>query len=391
MKKSRLMRGLSLNILALGFTSMLTDVSSEMVFTLLPFFMVNVLGLEMALVGLIEGAAEATASLLKVFSGWFSDKINRRKPFAVLGYSLSAVVKPIFGLATLPFHILAIRIIDRVGKGIRTSPRDALIANSIQSGFRGKAFGLHRSMDTIGAVIGPLLAFILFPIIWYRGVFFASIIPGLLAVILLVFLVKEKKNPKITKRVSSITTEFKSLPKDFKIYIIIVGIFAMSNFSYAFFLLRAGELGISARFAPLLYLLFNLVYAIFAFPVGTLADRVGKKFVLMIGYVMFGVTCIGFAIAFSPIHAIILFVAYGMFFAIVDTLQRAIVPDIIKVEHRGTAFGALHMTIGITAFISSLLAGTLWQIYGAFVPFIFGAIISIASAILLSTYTLRKP
>jgi len=385
------MRGLSLNILALGFTSMLTDVSSEMVFTLLPFFMVNVLGLEMALVGLIEGAAEATASLLKVFSGWFSDKINRRKPFAVLGYSLSAVVKPIFGLATLPFHILAIRIIDRVGKGIRTSPRDALIANSIQSGFRGKAFGLHRSMDTIGAVIGPLLAFILFPIIWYRGVFFASIIPGLLAVILLVFLVKEKKNPKITKRVSSITTEFKSLPKDFKIYIIIVGIFAMSNFSYAFFLLRAGELGISARFAPLLYLLFNLVYAIFAFPVGTLADRVGKKFVLMIGYVMFGVTCIGFAIAFSPIHAIILFVAYGMFFAIVDTLQRAIVPDIIKVEHRGTAFGALHMTIGITAFISSLLAGTLWQIYGAFVPFIFGAIISIASAILLSTYTLRKP
>ena len=390
MKKSRLMRGLSLNILALGFTSMLTDVSSEMVFTLLPFFMVNVLGLEMALVGLIEGAAEATASLLKVFSGWFSDKINQRKPFAVLGYSLSAIVKPIFGLATLPFHILAIRIIDRVGKGIRTSPRDALIANSIQPGFRGKAFGLHRSMDTIGAVIGPLLAFLLFPIIWYRGVFFASIIPGLLAVILLVFLVKEKKNPKVVKKVSSITTEFKSLPKDFKIYIVIVGIFAMSNFSYAFFLLRAGELGISARFAPLLYLLFNLVYAIFAFPIGTLADKVGKRFVLMIGYVMFGVTCFGFAIAYSPLHAIILFIAYGMFFAIVDTLQRAIVPDIIKVEHRGTAFGALHMTIGITAFISSLLAGTLWQIYGAFVPFILGAIISITSAILLSTFTFRK-
>ncbi len=385
------MRGLSLNILALGFTSMLTDVSSEMVFTLLPFFMVNVLGLEMALVGLIEGAAEATASLLKVFSGWFSDKINRRKPFAVLGYSISAIVKPIFGLATLPFHILAIRIIDRVGKGIRTSPRDALIANSIQPGFRGKAFGLHRSMDTIGAVIGPLLAFLLFPIIWYRGVFFASIIPGLLAVILLTFLVKEKKNPKITKKVSSITTEFKSLPKDFKIYIIIVGIFTMSNFSYAFFLLRAGELGISDRFAPLLYLLFNLVYAIFAFPIGTLADKVGKKFVLMIGYGMFGVTCLGFAIAFSPIHAIILFIAYGMFFAIVDTLQRAIVPDIIKLKHRGTAFGALHMTIGMTAFIASLLAGTLWQIYGAFVPFIIGAIISIISAILLSTYTFRKP
>lgn len=385
------MRGLSLNILALGFTSMLTDVSSEMVFTLLPFFMVNVLGLEMALVGLIEGAAEGTASLLKVFSGWFSDKINRRKPFAVLGYSISAFIKPIFGLATLPFHILAVRIIDRVGKGIRTSPRDALIANSIQPGFRGKAFGLHRSMDTIGAVIGPLLAFLLFPIIWYRGVFFVSIIPGLLAVILLIFLVKERKNPKITKKVSSITTEFKSLPKDFKIYIIIVGIFALSNFSYAFFLLRAGEIGISARFAPLLYLLFNLAYAIFAFPIGTLADRVGKKFVLMFGYGMFGVTCLGFAIAFSPIHAIILFIAYGIFFAIVDTLQRAIVPDIIKVEHRGTAFGALHMTIGITAFISSLLAGTLWQIYGAFVPFILGAIISIISAILLSIYALRKP
>lgn len=382
MKNSRIMGGLTLNIIALGFTSMLTDVSSEMVFTLLPFFMVNVLGIEMALVGVIEGTAEATSSILKVFSGWFSDKFQRRKPFAIMGYSLSTFVKPLFALSSSASQIIAVRIFDRIGKGIRTSPRDALIADSIRPEFRGKAYGLHRSMDTVGAVLGPLMAFLLFPLIWYRGVFLVSIIPGLAAVILLVILVKEKSRKKITKKMPSLLAGFRSLPRDFKIYTFVVFVFTLSNFSYVFFLLRAGELGVPIRYAPLLYLLFNLVYALFAFPTGTLADRVGKKPVIMFGYGMFGITCLGFAFASSLIHAIILFAAYGIFFAFVDTLQRAIVPDLIEAEHRGTAFGVLHATTGIAAFISSSLAGLLWQIHGAYVPFILGATISIISTIL---------
>ena len=359
MKKSKLMSGLTLNVLVLGATSLLTDISSEMVFTLLPFFMVNVLSIEMAFVGLIEGAAEATSSLLKVFSGWFSDKTRKRKPLVVLGYSLSAFVKPLFALAASVSQVFMIRVLDRIGKGVRTSPRDALIADSIQPDVRGKAYGLHRSMDTIGAVLGPLLAFLLFPIIWYRGVFLVSIIPGLAAVVLLTLLMKEKKREGVVWKGSSFLSDFRSLPRDFKVYVAMVAIFTLGNFSYAFFLLRAGELGVPIMFVPLLYLLFNLVYAISALPIGTLADRIGKKPVILFGYAMFGVTCLGFAFAYSSFHAVILFVAYGVFFAVADTLQRAIVPDLVTAEFRGTAFGVLHTTIGVAAFPSSLIAGVL--------------------------------
>ncbi|MCW4043163.1 MAG: MFS transporter [Candidatus Bathyarchaeota archaeon] len=376
------MSGLTLNVLVLGATSLLTDISSEMVFTLLPFFMVNVLSIEMAFVGLIEGAAEATSSLLKVFSGWFSDKTRKRKPLVVLGYSLSAFVKPLFALAASVSQVFMIRVLDRIGKGVRTSPRDALIADSIQPDVRGKAYGLHRSMDTIGAVLGPLLAFLLFPIIWYRGVFLVSIIPGLAAVVLLTLLMKEKKREGVVWKGSSFLSDFRSLPRDFKVYVAMVAIFTLGNFSYAFFLLRAGELGVPIMFVPLLYLLFNLVYAISALPIGTLADRIGKKPVILFGYAMFGVTCLGFAFAYSSFHAVILFVAYGVFFAIADTLQRAIVPDLVTAELRGTAFGVLHTTIGVAAFPSSLIAGVLWQIYGATIPFMLAAAVSIASTVL---------
>ena len=382
MRNSRVASGLTLNIIALGVTSLLTDISSEMVFTLLPFFMVNVLGVGMAFVGLIEGAAEATSSLLKAFSGWFSDRAGRRKLYAVLGYSLSTSVKPLFAFAASASHILTLRVLDRVGKGVRTSPRDALIADSIRSSVRGKAYGLHRSLDTVGAVFGPLLAFLLFPIISYRGVFLSSIIPGLAAVILLIFLVKEERGTAADKESSSFLAGFRSLSRSFKVYVLVVALFTLSNFSYAFFLLRASELGISASFAPLLYLLFNLVYAVFAFPAGTLADKVGKKPMISFGYGMFGVTCLGFAFASSPLHAVILFMSYGVFLAIADTVQRAIVPDLISANLRGTAFGVLHGAVGLVALPSSFLAGTLWQIYGSAASFLVGAAVSIVASIL---------
>lgn len=382
-------KGLTLNVLALGFTSLLTDVSSEMIFALLPFFMVNILRIEMAFVGFIEGAAEAVSSLLKVYSGWLSDKMRRRKPFAVLGYSISTISKPFFALASSAFHVLAVRILDRIGKGVRTSPRDALIADSISEEVRGKAYGFHRSMDTAGAIAGPLLAFLLLPILGYRGVFLASVLPGAGSVLLLVILVRETGLHLRGGRRERVSLALKEdIGRKFKAYIASVVLYTLGNFSYAFFLLRAGELGVATRVAPLLYLLFNIVYAGTAFPVGSLADRIGKRRMLALGYVSFALTCLGFAAADKSAYAILLFIAYGGSYAIADTLQRAIVPDLVEPQVRGSAFGVLHTATGLAALPSSIMAGALWQVYGAAVPFIMSAALSIA-AVAIMTITLR--
>lgn len=386
-EKGGFLQGLSLNVVALGLTSFFTDVSSEMIFALLPFFMVEGLQIKMAVVGLIEGAAESVASVLKVFSGWLSDKVGKRKTFAVAGYSLSAFLKPLFAFATSVLHVFSIRVFDRVGKGLRTSPRDALIADSVEAGALGKAYGLHRSMDTLGAVVGPLVAFALFPLLWYRGVFLFSLLPGAIAVLILIFLVKEK--PKGLRKETKFLMDFKSLPRSLKLFILIAGLFNLSNFSYAFFLLRAGTLGVKAGAAPLLYLLFNVVYALSAYPLGAAADRIGKKLVLGFGYGMFGLTCFGFALAKNSLQAVGLFVAYGVFFAASDTLQRALVPDLGGQELRGTAFGALHSAIGFTALPSSFIAGTLWQTYGPTFPFAFSGALSLFSAFLLALLPLK--
>ncbi|NWG09501.1 MAG: MFS transporter [Nitrososphaerales archaeon] len=383
MPKVGLMSGLTLNVIILGGVSLLTDVSSEMVFALLPFFMTTVLGVQIAVVGLIEGAAEATSSLLKVFSGWLSDRAGRRKPFATLGYSISALIKPLFYFSTSAIQVFTIRTLDRVGKGIRTSPRDALIADSIDPEVRGKTYGFHRSMDTLGAVLGPLMAFLLFPIIGYRDVFLASIIPGGLAVLLLLVFVRERSKHVKTSKPFRFKVGFKSLSRSFKFFIFIVLLFSLSNFSYAFFLLRAYDLGISIPIAPLLYLLFNVSYAVFAFPIGVLADKVGKMPLLSFGYAMFGITCLGFALAYHSYYAVALFVAYGVSYAAFDTLQRAIVPDLVPTELRGTAFGALHATTGLAALPASLIAGSLWQLISPNAPFIFGASLSLISSALI--------
>lgn len=380
-----MMKGVTLNILVLGLTSLLTDVSSEMVFALLPFFMVYVLNIEIMFVGFVEGSAEAAASFLKTLSGWLSDKVGRRKPFAVLGYSMSALLRPLFSIATSPIHIFIIRVADRVGKGIRTPPRDALIADSVKEDVRGKAYGFHRSMDTLGAVIGPLIAFLLFPALWYRNIFLASLIPGLAAVILLTAFVKEK--PWIGMKDRRIQIESKPFSLGFKVFVAIATTFTLSNFSYAFFLLRAKDLGIAIGYVPLLYLLFNLVYATFAFPIGVMADRVGKKLMVSLGYLTFGLTCLGFAFASSPTQAVALFIAYGLSFATVDAVQRAMVPDLVTARQRGAAFGVLHAAIGLASLPSSFIAGALWQLYGASIPFITGAVVSITSAMLLLMLT----
>ncbi len=384
MIKKRLLAGITVNVLILGTVSFLTDVGSEMIFALLPLYMTTVLGIEMAFVGLIEGAAESATSILKAFSGWFSDKIGRRKPLVAVGYGASTLSKPFFAVVTSPLQVLLIRVLDRVGKGIRTSPRDALIADSIKPEGRGRAYGLHRSLDTTGAVLGPLLAFILLPMIWYTGVFIASIIPGALAVILLVALVKEERHPVESHGSRYFLRELRTFDIEFKLFLVVVVIFALSNFSYAFFLLRARDTGVHENIIPLIYLLYNAVYATSAFPLGSLADKVGKKTMLFLGYLIFGCTCLGFAFASSPYHSVFLFVLYGLFQAFTDAVQRAFVPDFVSVESRGTAFGIFHTSIGLAALPASLLAGALWQLFGSSIPFLVGAAISISSAVLLS-------
>lgn len=354
-----------------------------MIFSLLPFFMTTVLGMNMVWVGLVEGAAETTSSFLKVISGWFSDKIKSRKALITFGYALSSLTKPFFAFSSTPFQVVSIRVLDRLGKGVRDSPRDALIADVIDKKVRGKAYGFHRSLDSLGAVLGPLSAFLLFPILWYRGVFLISIIPGILSVILILFFVRERKST-ISSGSFSASRSFRWLDRRFRIYILIVAIFTFSNFSYAFFLLRAQNFGVAPRYAPLLYLLFNGVYAFSAFPVGYASDKVGKRALLLLGYIMFGVTCVGFALASSLLHIILLFIAYGAFYAFADTLQRAIVPDIVKQDVRGTAFGALHTSIGMAALPSSIIAGELWQTFGASSTFLFAAVTAFLSAGLLA-------
>lgn len=381
--KIGLLNGITRNVIVLGIASLLTDASSEMIFPLLPLFLVNVLAAEKSIVGLIEGIAESTASILKVFSGWFSDKIGKRKPIIFSGYGISTFVKPFLALATSWFHVLAVRFADRVGKGIRTSPRDAMIADSTDEKVRGKAFGFHRSMDTLGAMIGPSIAFLLFPLFGYRNIFLLATIPGVIAVFLILAFVKERERPIQKNNPQPIKFSFKSLSKEFKIFVILAALFALGNFSYAFIILRAQDVGITPELIPLLYLLFNTVYALFSIPAGILSDKIGRKPVIALGYTTFGVMCLGFAVATSSILAIVMFALYGIFNAITETVQRAFVSDLTIAELRATALGTFHAAVGMAALPASIVAGVLWQSFGATATFLYGATLAFLSTILL--------
>lgn len=381
------------NILALGFTSFFTDVSSEMILALLPLFL-TALGAGKAVIGLIEGIAEFTASTLKIFSGWISDRLKKRKLLVVIGYTLSTIAKPFMAVAANWGHVLFVRFLDRVGKGVRTSPRDALIADSVGPRERGRSFGFHRMMDTSGAVVGTLLAsFFLFvfsryfqmeTIFQYRTIFWIALIPGILSVLTLVLFVKE---PRFAEQKKALFSLKAALPKQFIRFLIIVGIFELVHFSYALFILRALDLGVAIPLIPIIYLVYNLVYAGSAMPAGQLADRFGKKRMLSLGYLLFGVMCFGFAFASTPLHAWLLFVLFGLSVAIVDTIPRAMVPGMVSPEMKGTAYGFYHMVIGVLDLPASAVAGLLWDVFGKvkgpMIAFSYGAILAIIAAVLL--------
>jgi MFS family permease len=375
------------NIILLGLTSLLTDISSEMVYPLLPFFLVSSLGASPAILGLIEGVAESLASLLKVVSGYISDRAGRRKPLTILGYAGSALGKLLLYLAGSWVVVFAARIVDRFGKGIRTAPRDALIAESSSSGRRGRAFGLHRAMDSAGAAIGVLLAFMLISAAPsdFRRVFLWSLIPAVLGVILLFFVRETRLQDHRTATIQRF--RWRVLPAKLRAFLIISLLFSLGNSSNAFLLLRARALHVDPAQILLLYLMYNISYALFSYPAGRVSDVLGRKMVLVAGYILFAVVYFGFAFFVDPERSWItwaLFILYGIFSAFTDGVEKALVSDLAPVEMRGTAIG-LHATlVGIGLLPASLIAGQLWTQIGPEAALGLGGLTGFVAAIALA-------
>lgn len=383
--------GLPRNVTAMGLVSLFQDISSEMIYPLLPLFLANVLGADKSIIGLIEGIAESTASLLKVFSGWLSDRSGRRKAWTIGGYSLSALVKPAVSLATAWPFVLAVRFLDRVGKGVRTAPRDALLAASTPDESRGRAFGLHRAMDTAGAVAGPLLAYALLPVFSgdYRPVFALTLIPGLISVALLVFLVRERRVEAAPEERRKPQISLAPFDRQFKLFLLAVVIFTLGNSSDAFLLLRADATGVSNVQIPLLWLVFNVVYALASTPAGELSDRIGRRVVIIGGYAVFALVYLGFAAASAAWHIWGLFAAYGLYYGLTEGVQRAYAADLAPAHLRGTAFGVYHTLTGLALFPASVIAGWLWQTVGVPAPFLYGAAMS-GLAVAIFAFALRR-
>ncbi len=370
----KLWQGISLNVILLGVVSFITDVSSEMIHPLLPMFIVALGGGGLA-VGLIGGLGDSLASILKVFAGFWSDKSGKRKPFVFFGYILSSICKIFLAFSTVWQHILVLRPSERIGKGIRTTPRDAIIADS-SINQRGKAFGLHRAMDTAGAIGGSSLAFLLF---YFLGFSYKSIflLAGLIGVVALVPLLWVKEKRRKPKKSLSLRIGLKELSRPLRWFILIATLFSLANFNYMFFLLRVKEAfpdpKISIAFPILFYIWFNIIYSLFSLPAGMISDRIGRKFLLILGYFLFGVTCFGFIWGRSWGHFLILFGLYGLVYALVDGQQRALVSDLSKKELRGTALGTFHTCIALANLPDGLIAGYLWQYIHPSTVFFYGA------------------
>lgn len=352
-----------------------------MVYPILPVFLVTTLGASPAILGLIEGISESLASLLKVFSGYFSDKIKRRKPFTILGYSCSTISKIFLFLAHSWGFVLIARVVDRFGKGVRTAPRDALIADSAKDGKRGAAFGLHRAMDTTGAAIGVALAYFIVTRFKdsLRNIFLLSLIPAFLGVLFLFFVKEKKHEPAVASQ--KIQFKWSALDKRLKLFLIFSFIFTLGNSSNQFLLLRAKNAGHALPQTILLYLTYNIVYGLFAYPASRLSDRIGRKKLIVLGYLFYGLVYLGFAVNNSMNLFWFLFGAYGLYIGFTEGVEKALITDIAPKDLRATAIG-LHATLlGIGLFPASLFAGLLWKFLGPAAPFYFGGFMGIFASV----------
>nr|WP_245432739.1 MFS transporter [Mesorhizobium loti] len=378
-------RGLPAGVWALGFVSMFMDISSEMIHALLPVYMVAVLGTSSLTVGIIEGIAEATASITKIFSGALSDWLGKRKVLAALGYGLAAITKPIFPLAPSIGWLVAARFIDRIGKGIRGAPRDALIADITPPEQRGAGFGLRQSLDTVGAFAGPLLAIAL---MWatadhFQAVFWIAVIPAFIAVALIVFVVKEPQQRAGVRRVRMPLrrSELRRLDATFWLVVSVAAVFTLARFSEAFLILRAQSIGLSLALVPIVLVAMNLAYSLSAYPVGVLADRVSRPMLLAVGLVF--LVAADLVLAFVPDIAGLLVgvVLWGLHMGFTQGLLATLVADAAPVELRGTAFGMFNLITGLALLVASVLAGFLWDQIGPQATFLAGAAFALVALV----------
>jgi MFS family permease len=369
------------NVMALSAVSFLTDVSSEMIYPLLPIFLTGVLGANASFIGAIEGAAETTAALLKLASGWWSDRVRKRKPLVVLGYGIATFMRPLVAIAQSAGQVLLIRVADRVGKGIRNAPRDALIAESVHPSIRGRAFGFHRAADHAGGVLGPLIAFavLTYQIAPIRTVFWLAAIPGVLSFMVLVAFVRDVERPAAAP-VADGPDLTVPLDRSFWRVLGVIFLFTLGNSTDAFLLLRAHQLGVPVALAPILWAALHVVKSLSSTPGGALSDRIGRRPTLIMGWTLYAAVYFGFARATTAWQAWALFAVYGVFFGLTEGSERALIADLVQPERRGTAFGWFNLAIGLGALPASLLFGWVWDHAGAPTAFVMGASLALAAA-----------
>jgi MFS family permease len=373
-------------VIALGIVSFFTDVSSEMIYPLLPVFLSEVLGAGALALGLIEGVAESTAAFLKVISGVWTDRISRRKPFIIAGYGLAGIVRPFIGLAQVWPAVLVLRFIDRIGKGVRTSPRDALIADVTPTAQRGTSYGFHRSMDHAGAVVGPLIATALMGLAGFqmRSVFLLAAVPAAIVMIIIFVYIREPKRADQPAEVQRGKIQpWSGLSKGYKRYLAILLLFTLGNSTDAFLLLRLSEAGVAVIGISALWALHHVVKMVTSYIFGRASDRFGYRLSIILGWLVYAAVYFGFGMVNHSTGLIIIFLAYGIYFGLTEPAEKALVSRLVPAELRGTAFGWYHGVIGLAALPASLLFGWLWRNYGTTAAFTCGAALALAAAVLL--------
>jgi len=401
-KPRRNIWGLHPNVFFLGLVSLFTDVSSEMIFTIMPLFVVNILGSGALVVGFIGGLTESFDAIFRIFSGRISDRIQKRKLLAVLGYGFSTIVKPFMYIATSWGAALAVRFGDRMGKGIRSSPRDALVADSVGKEQRGKSFGIHRAMDTTGAVLGlAIAAFIIYhlqgrdlklELHTYKWLVLVGIIPAVLAVLVLLFFVHENKQKAAAIAADGVLPVKADIKfnTQFKLFLLVMGIFTLGNSSDFFIILRAQNLGSSVIYITLMLVLFNVTYALVATPAGILSDRLGRKRVIALGWLIYAAVYLGIALSRNAWHMWVLFACYGVYYGVVEGVSKAFVADLVPTERRGTAYGYYQGVVGALLLPASVLAGWLWEVVSPSTPFYLGAGLAFVAMISLMVLVKEK-
>jgi len=382
-------KGISFNVIILGVVSFLNDVASEMVYPIVPIFLMSVLGAPALVVGFIEGLADSVSKLLMAFSGVLSDRSQQRKPYVIWGYSFATYSHLIMATAgSWPFVMFG-RIINRTGKGIRTSARDALITESSDKVSRGRNFGFHRTLDSLGAVVGPLISILILKSLDgnYRNLFLIAFFPALFGVLLFTFFIKEKPKPPLGLK--GLRFEWSKANDSFKIFLIISFIFTLGNSSDVFMILRAQNLGLSIGLTVFTYVLFNSVYALLSLPAGIIADKIGARKVLFIGFLMFALVYLSFGFIDSPFWIWILFPIYGIYMALTDGVSKAYISKLIPHEISASAFGIYQTLMGVGTFLASTLAGALWTFAGVRTPFYFGGVMALIAAFLFLVMTKR--